>query len=205
MRRWNDPEIRRTNRGVDLPDAEIEVIHRSDGSGTTWVWSDFLSKVSPAWAASVGRGAILHWPVGAGAEHNEGVAEAVRKTPGSIGYVELVYAIQHQLSFGAVRNRAGEYVHADLDSLAKAASVYSAVGEPPASITDPSGKNVYPIAAFTWLLLPAQSSDPAKRAALAELLRWILTSGQKECSALGYTPLPREIANSQLQTLKSLP
>jgi phosphate ABC transporter phosphate-binding protein len=201
IRRWNDPEIRRTNRGVDLPDADIEVIHRSDGSGTTAVWSDFLSKVSPAWASAVGHDTNLHWPVGNGAEHNEGVADAVQKTPNSIGYVELAYAIQHQLSFGAVRNHAGAFIHADLDSLAEAASGSGVADVTPTTITDPPGKNAYPIATFTWLLLPARASDPSKRAALIELFRWVLTSGQKECSALGYAPLPHEIAEAELRTL----
>lgn len=203
VRRWSDPEIRRSNKGIDLPDNEIAVVHRSDGSGTTWVWSDFLSKDSPAWSSLVGRGVILQWPVGTGAEHNEGVSEAVQNTPNSIGYVELAFAIQHQLSFAGVRNRAGEYIHADLDSLAEAAKASGIGSEPPASITDPVGKNAYPIAAFTWLIVPAQTADPAKRSALSELLRWVLTSGQKECSSLGYMPLPRDIANSQLQRLGS--
>jgi phosphate transport system substrate-binding protein len=205
VRRWNDPEIRRSNSGVDLPDAEINVVHRSDGSGTTSIWSDFLSKVSPAWATSVGRGTILRWPVGTGSEHNEGVAETVQKTPNSIGYVELAYAIQHQLSFGYVRNHAGEYIRADLDSLAEAARDSGAGGEPPKSITDSSGKYAYPIAAFTWIVVPAKTANPMKRDALTALLRWVLTSGQKECAALGYAPLPREVADSQLRRLSSIP
>jgi len=209
VRRWNDEEIRRSNRGVELPDAPIAVIHRSDGSGTTWVWSDFLSRVSPGWAAAAGRGVLLRWPVGTGAEHNEGVADTVEKTPNSIGYVELAYAIQNQLSYGAVRNRAGVFVHADLDSLAEAARGAGAAGIPAAAITDPPDtsayRNAYPIAAFTWLLLPAQSADPARRAALRELLRWVLTSGQKDCSALGYAPLPQDIAESELRALDAWP
>jgi phosphate ABC transporter phosphate-binding protein len=199
--RWNDPEILRSNKGVNLPDAPIVVLHRSDGSGTSWVWSDFLSKVSPAWSSSVGRGTTLRWPVGTGEEHNEGVAESVQKTPNSIGYVELTYAIQHELSYAAVRNRAGEYIHADLDSVAEAARTSGASDTPAPSITDSSGRYAYPISSFTWLILPAQTADAAKRAGLAELLRWILTSGQKECSALGYAPLPREIVDSQLKSL----
>lgn len=205
IRRWNDPEIRRSNPGVHLPDAPIAVFHRSDGSGTSWVWSNFLSKVSPAWSSAVGRGTTLQWPVGTGAEHNEGVAEAVAKTPNSIGYVELTYAIQHQLSYAAVRNRSGEYIHADLDSLAEAAREASAAGEPPSDISDPPGKFAYPIASFTWLVFPPQSASPAKRAALLSLFRWVLTDGQKECAALGYAPLPREITDRQLRTLDSLP
>ena len=199
IRRWNDPAIRASNKGVDLPDAEIAVVHRSDGSGTTWVWSDYLSRVSAAWSSTVGRGAELHWPTGTGAQGNDGVAAAVQSTPNSIGYVELAYAIQRQLSFAGVRNRSGQFVHADLDSLAEAAR--TAGGSDPADITDPPGRNAYPIATFTWLLFPSSVADPAKRAALHELVRWILTSGQKECSALGYLPLPRAIAETQLRLL----
>ncbi len=205
VRRWNDPAIRHSNKNVDLPDADIVVVHRSDGSGTTWVWSDFLSKVSPDWLSTVGRGTTLRWPVGRGAEYSQGVTDAVQQTPNSIGYVELAYAIQHDLSFAGVRNKAGQFVHADLDSLAEAARGTDAGNEPPMSITDPPGKYAYPIAAFTWIILPAKTQDPVKGAALIELLRWILTSGQKECSALGYVPLPREIAGSQLRSLSSLP
>lgn len=206
IRRWDDPEIRRSNRGADLPAAEIHVVHRSDGSGTTWVWSDYLSKVSPEWSSKLGRGATLQWPTGTGAQGSEGVAEAVQKTPNSIGYVELAYAIQRQLTFAAVRNRSGEYVHADLDSLAKAADTAGGkAADIAADITDPPGKNAYPIAAYTFLLLPEKTKDPATEAALKELLRWILTAGQKECSALGYVPLPRSIADSQLKRLSSLP
>ncbi|MFC5864939.1 phosphate ABC transporter substrate-binding protein PstS [Acidicapsa dinghuensis] len=205
IRRWDDPEIRRSNKGAALPAAEIHVIHRSDGSGTTWVWSDYLSKVSPEWSSKLGRGATLQWPTGTGAQGSEGIAEAVQKTPNSIGYVELAYAIQHQLSFAAVRNRSGAYVHADLDSLAEAAAASRTTGNTAADITDPSGKNAYPIAAYTWLLLPEKTEDPARKAALKELLRWILTTGQRECSALGYDPLPKSIVDSQLQRLSSLP
>jgi phosphate ABC transporter phosphate-binding protein len=202
VRRWNDPEIRQSNHGANLPDADIVVVHRQDGSGTTWVWSGFLSKVSPAWASAVGRGVVLHWPVGLAAEGNEGVAETVQKTPNSIGYAELAYAIQRQLSFAGVRNHAGQYVHADLDSLDAAAR---SAGADNADISDAPGKNAYPIAAFTWLVLPAETKDPAKKAALDEMLRWVLTTGQKECSALAYEPLPREIAAAQLRELGIAP
>jgi phosphate ABC transporter phosphate-binding protein len=201
VRRWDDPEIRSTNKGVKLPDDKIEVVHRSDGSGTSWVWSDLFSKVSPAWSSSVGRGTTLHWPVGTGAEHNEGVANAVKNTPNSVGYVELTYAIQHQINFGAVRNRTGEYIRADYESVAEAAKASGNGSEPAPTITDPDGKGAYPIAAFTWIVLPAQTPDPAKRAALTELLRWVLTSGQRDCAALGYVSLPHEIADRQLRVL----
>ena len=201
IRRWNDSEIRSSNKDADLPDADIVVIHRSDGSGTTYAWSEFLSKTNPAWKNTLGTGTELKWPVGIGAEGNEKVATAVQGTPNSIGYVELVYAIQHRLSFGAVRNSSGEYLRADLDNLAEAAK---AAGQPqssdsPPSIIDSASKGAYPIATFTWLLLPSEIEDPIKKSALTSLLRWILTSGQKECSSLGYAPLPYEVASRQLE------
>jgi len=199
--KWNDPIIKGPNKGVALPDADIVVIHRSDGSGTTYAWSDYLAKVNAEWRTAVGTGMTLNWPTGRGAPSNDGVAAAVQQTPNSIGYVELVYAIQHQLTFGAVRNAAGEYIRADLASVTAAAG---AAAPSPSSITNASGKDVYPIATFTFLLLPQQVGDAEKKAALRELLRWVLTSGQKECSALGYAPLPRQLANLQLQALESL-
>lgn len=200
--RWNDLKIRASNHGVRLPDSEIVVVHRSDGSGTTFVWSDFLSKVSPEWKSSVGRGSELKWPVGRGVEHSEGVAVAVENTPNSIGYVEMVFALQHQLSFGAVRNPAGEFVRADIASVTEAA-VSAAVNmgaDFRVSITNAPGAGAYPITSFTWLLLPEKRSGTQK-AAMNELLRWILTDGQKECSELGYAPLPREIVNRELNAL----
>ena len=203
--KWNDPLIKSQNKSAPLPNADIVVIHRSDGSGTTYAWSDYLSKISAEWRTSVGTGMTLNWPLGTGMEHNEGVAAKVQQTPNSIGYVELVYAIQHRLSFGSVRNASGEYIRANLESLAAAAG--SALGgnsASPASITNASGKEAYPIASFTFLLLPLQVWDNQKKTALLELLQWVLTSGQKECSALGYAPLPREVANQQLQMLNSL-
>ena len=205
IRKWNDHEIKDLNRDADLPDAEIKVIHRSDGSGTTYAWSEFLSKTSPAWKSAVGMGISLTWPVGTGVDGNEGVATTVQQTANSIGYVELVYAIQHHLNFGAVRNSAGEYVRADLDSLADAASAATGRQDSASmpSIIDPPGKHSYPIATFTWLLVPTGIKDGGKRSALIALLQWILTSGQKECSSLGYAPLPREVAERQLKIVNS--
>ncbi len=203
--KWNDPMIKGSNKGVALPNSDIVVVHRSDGSGTTYAWSDYLAKVSVEWRNSIGAGIELNWPVGMGVEHSEGVAATVQRIPNSIGYVELVYAIQHQLSFGTVRNAAGEYIRADLESVAAAAgSAATGNAASLSSITNAPGKNAYPIATFTFLLLPQQVKDPARKAALVRLLQWILTSGQKECSALGYAPLPREIAIRQFQALNSL-
>ena len=200
---WNAPEIRAINKHVKLPDEAIVVVHRSDGSGTTFAWTDYLSKVSEQWKSSVGRGMTVSWPVGIGAERNEGVAESVGKTPDSIGYVEFIYALQHELSFGSVRNASGEYVKADLDSVTAAAKamVSQEVGTLPASITNAGGKHTYPIATFTWVLIPLHSKDSSKQQALRDLLSWMLTSGQKQCQSLGYAPLPEDLAAQQLHAL----
>jgi phosphate ABC transporter phosphate-binding protein len=205
IRKWNDNEIRSLNKDADLPDAEIVVVHRSDGSGTTHAWSEFLSKTVPEWKDALGTGTRLKWPVGIGVEGNEKMATTVLETPNSIGYVELVYAIQHRLSFGAVRNRSGEFIHAHLDSLADAARSEQTTQDDgqTRSILDPADKNAYPIATFTWLLLPAKIDDAGKKTALIALLQWILTSGQRECSSLGYAPLPREVADHQLQIVNA--
>lgn len=201
---WNDPSIQSLNKSANLPAAPIVVLHRADGSGTTFVWSDFLSKTNADWKDRIGRGSRLNWPVGIGADGNEGVATAVEKTPNSIGYVELVYAVQHQLSFGLVRNSSGADVRATLDSLAEAARSTSVTTEDLyPSITNAPGKDAYPISTFTWLLVPRQIDDPAKKAALHELIRWMIHSGQKECSALAYAPLPRDIAEQELKNMLS--
>jgi phosphate ABC transporter phosphate-binding protein len=203
IKNWNDPKIRDANKNASLPSNEIVVVHRSDGSGTTFVWTDYLSKISPGWKSSVGTATSVKWPVGTGVEGNEAVAAMVQQTPNSIGYVELVYALRQQLSFGAVRNAAGEFVQADLSSLAAAAT--GAAGQMTSdfrvSITNAPGKGAYPIATFTWWLVPADWGGAGKKAAFLELLQWMLTSGQKESSALGYAPLPREIVNRELQLL----
>lgn len=199
--RWNDPQIRAANHGVHLPDTVIVVIHRSDGSGTTYNWSAFLSKTSEVWRSTVSSGATLQWPAGEGEALNEGVASRVASTPNSIGYVELVYAIQHQLSFGTVRNRAGAFVHADLNSLREAAK---SADTDSLSILDAPGAGAYPIAAFTWMLLPRNSADTEKRKAMLTFLEWVLTSGQRSCSALAYAPLPSEIVARELEQLHRL-
>ena len=203
IKKWNDPQIRKANRGAALPDAEIVVVHRSDSSGTSFVWSDYLSKVSPVWKASVGVGVTVPWPVGVGAAYNEGVAAMVQHTPNSIGYVEFIYAVQHELQFAPVKNKAGQFIKADIASVRAAAN---AAGAQPdsgfrISITDAPGKTAYPIATYTWLLLPEQAGDRSKRTALLGLVRWMLTSGQKSCSALGYTPLPEDIARHALESV----
>jgi phosphate transport system substrate-binding protein len=205
IRTWNAPEIRAINKHVRLPDEKIVVVHRSEGSGTTYAWTDYLSKVSEEWKSSVGTATTVAWPAGIGAEGNQGVADTVCKTANSIGYVEFIYALQHQLSFGAVRNRSGEYVKADLDSVTAAGKASAPSGgteflfQP--SITDANGKRTYPISTFTWVLMPADAKDAKKQEALREMVRWMLTSGQKECQSLGYAPLPGDLVARELQAL----
>jgi phosphate transport system substrate-binding protein len=205
IKRWNDPKIRAVNHGISLPAHEITVVHRSDGSGTTFVWSDFLAKTSPEWKTRMGANSELAWPVGIGVERNDGVAAKVKEAPDSIGYVEMVYALQHGLNYAAVRNASGQFVHADLASVraAAASAEKSTTLDFRVSITNAPGAEAYPIASFTWMLLPENIEDSSKKAELIELLRWILTSGQKECSELGYAPLPREVADRELQSLEA--
>jgi phosphate transport system substrate-binding protein len=201
IKRWDDPQIKAANRGVALTARAIAVVHRSDRSGTTFVWSDYLSKTSPEWRSAVGTGASIMWPVGRGADGNEGVTEAVRSTPDSIGYVEFIYAVQAHLSYGSVRNASGRYVPADLNSLPAAAlsANFTAPDDLRVSITNAAPPRAYPIAAFTYLLVPRQSANPEKARAMGLFLRWALTSGQKQSAALGYAALPDEIAKRALE------
>lgn len=204
IKRWNVARIRKWNKELPLPDAPIVVVHRSEGSGTTYAWSSFLSETNAQWKANVGTGMQLTWPTGIAVEGNRGVADTVRGTLYSIGYVELVYAVQAELAFGAVQNRGGEFVRADLDTLTVAVNSATA-GKALETVSvplEPSDKNAYPIATFTWLLVPRQVDDSDKRAALAELLEWSLTSGQKACAALGYLPLPRELPARELELVR---
>jgi phosphate transport system substrate-binding protein len=202
IKRWDDACLRAVNRGVPLPADEIVAVHRSDGSGTTYIWTDYLSKVSAEWRSSFGAAADVRWPGGVPAAGNEGVAELVRKTPGSIGYVEFIYAVEGHLSYGAVRNAPGHFVQADLNSLPAAAAEFKApqTGDLRASITNAGGPHAYPIASFTYFLVPEHFADAAKARLMAEFLRWSLTSGQKQSAALGYAALPEEVAKQALQT-----
>jgi phosphate transport system substrate-binding protein len=206
IRKWNDPVIRESNHGPHLPDSDIVVVHRSDGSGTTYIWTSYLSEVNSDWKSRYGAAPRLNWPVGISAATNEGVARLVQQTPNSIGYIELIYAIQSQLSYAAVRNPSGQFVKATLDTIIAAASdtAPSQTGDSSLSILNAPGRNAYPISAFTWLLIPAQSSDARKREAILQFLRWMLTSGQKQCEALGYGPLPRRIVSQELDALNQL-
>jgi phosphate transport system substrate-binding protein len=206
IKKWNDPKIRKGNRNASLPDSEIVVVHRSDGSGTTFAWTDYLSKVSSEWKNALGAGSTVNWPAGTGAEGNQAVAAAVQQTPNSIGYVELVYALRHQLSFGAVQNASGDFVQADLASVTSAARGAGAAmtSDFRVSIANAPGRDAYPIATFTWWVLPETLGGVEKKNVFLDLLQWMLTSGQKECSAFGYAPLPREIVTRELQFLSKL-
>ena len=193
--KWNDPEIAGPNPGVTLPDKQIVVVHRSDGSGTTYIWVDFLSKVSPEWKEKVGVGTSVNWPVGLGGKGNEGVSGLVKQTPYSIGYVELIYAAQNKIDYGLVQNSGGKFVKASLESVTHAAA--GAAKAMPAdfrvSITNAPGDETYPIASFTWLLIPEKIDDPKKGKAITGFLQWMLKDGQKYAPGLLYAPLPKEV------------
>jgi phosphate transport system substrate-binding protein len=192
---WNDPAIAKANPGVNLPNQPIIVIHRSDGSGTTYIWTDYLSKVSSDWQSQVGKGTSVKWPVGLGGKGNEGVAGMIRQMQGSIGYIELIYAIENKISYGIVKNAAGDFVKASLESVtAAAASVKSMPTDFRVSITNAPGKDAYPISSFTWLLIPEQSKDAAKGKILADFLAWMVGDGQKMTAQLAYAPLPESVA-----------
>jgi phosphate transport system substrate-binding protein len=192
---WNDKAIASVNPGVKLPNDPIVVIHRSDGSGTTFIFTDYLSKVSSEWQSQVGKNTSVKWPVGLGGKGNEGVAGMIRQMQGSIGYIELIYAVQNKIPYGIVKNSSGEFVKASLDSVtAAAASVKSMPADFRVSITNAPGKDAYPISSFTWLLIPAQSKDAAKGKMIADFLTWMVDDGQKMTADLTYAPLPEGVA-----------
>jgi phosphate transport system substrate-binding protein len=203
--KWNDKAVTSANPGVNLPDKDIIVVHRSDGSGTTYIWTDYLSKVSPEWQSQVGTGTSVKWPIGLGGKGNEGVAGSIRQLQGSIGYVELIYAVQNNIAYGSVRNAAGNFVKASLDSVtAAAASAPKMPADFRVSITNAPGKDAYPISSFTWLLIPAQSKDAAKGKILADFLNWMVTDGQKMTAALSYAPLPEGVVQKEKDAIKQV-
>ncbi|HEX3353391.1 MAG TPA: phosphate ABC transporter substrate-binding protein PstS [Terriglobales bacterium] len=200
---WNDPAIAKANPGVSLPNQTILVIHRSDGSGTTYIFTDYLSKVSPDWQSGPGKGTSVKWPVGLGGKGNEGVAGMIRQMQGGIGYIELIYAVQNKIDYGSVRNAAGVFVKASLDSVtAAAASAKSMPADFRVSITNAPGKDAYPISSFTWLLIPEKSKEAAKGKILADFLTWMVDDGQKMTSELAYAPLPENVATKVKGAIK---
>ncbi len=203
--KWNDKAITSVNPGVNFPDKEIIVVHRSDGSGTTFIWTDYLSKVSPEWKSQVGSDTSVKWPVGLGQKGNEGVAGSLRQMAGSIGYVELIYAVQNNIPYGSVRNSSGVFIKASLESVtAAAASAPKMPADFRVSITNAPGKDAYPISSFTWLLIPAQSKDATKGKMLADFLNWMVSDGQKMTSSLSYAPLPENVAAKVKETIKQV-
>lgn len=201
--KWNDPEITKANPGVNLPAADIVVVHRSDGSGTSYIWTDFLSKASDDWKNKVNKGASVNWPVGLGGKGNEGVAGLVKQTAGSIGYVELIYAIQNNIPYGKVQNFAGKFVKADLAGVTAAAA--GAATQMPedfrVSITNAPGPKAYPISSFTWLLIPEQIPDATKRNAITDFLKWMLRDGQNFNEGLSYARLPKPVIEKELKAI----
>ncbi len=192
---WNDPAIAKANPGVNLPNQPIIVIHRSDGSGTTYIFTDYLSKVSSEWQSGPGKGTSVKWPVGLGGKGNEGVAGLIRQMQGGIGYIELIYAVQNKIDYGSVKNASGTFVKASLDSVtAAAASAKSMPADFRVSITNAPGKDAYPISSFTWLLIPEKSKEAAKGKILADFLSWMVEDGQKMTAELKYAPLPENVA-----------
>jgi phosphate transport system substrate-binding protein len=205
---WNDPAIVSANKGVNLPAKGITVVHRSDGSGTTYIWTDFLSKVSEEWKSKVGTGASVNWPVGLGGKGSEGVTGQIKNAPNSIGYVELIYASSNNIPYGSVKNSSGDFIKADLASVS-AAAAGAAKNMPDdfrVSITNAPGKTAYPISSFTWLLVPSKfsSSDANKRDAIKGFLKWALTDGQGYTEALAYAKLPKPVVDKELKAINNV-
>jgi phosphate transport system substrate-binding protein len=204
--RWSDPRIAKDNPGVSFPDKQILPVFRSDGSGTTYIFTDFLSKVSSDFQSKVGKGTSVHFAVGFGAKGNEGVAGMVRQTPNSFGYVELIYAAQNKMSYGQVKNAAGKFIKASTDGVtaAAAAAAKNMPSDYRVSITNAPGVASYPISSFTWLLIPAQSADATKGKILSDFLTWMLDHGESEAAGMTYAPLPAPVVARVRQTIKQI-
>lgn len=204
--KWNDPAIAGINKSISLPANDIIVVHRSDGSGTTYIWTDYLSKVSDEWKSKVGKGTSVNWPVGLGGKGNEGVAGLVKQTPNSFGYVELIYAIQNNMPYGRVKNSSGTFIKPDLAGVTAAAA--GAAKEMPddfrVSITNAPGKTAYPISSFTWLLIPQKFQDAGKRDAVKGFLKWMLADGQNYAEGLSYAKLPKEVIEKEKKAINSI-
>ncbi len=204
IKKWNDSKLTALNPGVKLPDQEIVVVHRSDGSGTTYIWTDYLSKVSPEWKTKVGTNTSVNWPTGIGGKGNEGVAGQVKQTPGALGYVELIYAIQNKMPYAEVKNSAGEFVKPSLESITAAMATAQIPDDFRFSITNAPGKDAYPIAGATWLLVYQQQKDPAKGKKLVEFLKWAAKDGEKMARDLQYAPLPDSLQQRVLNRIDEI-
>ena len=204
--KWNDPALVKLNPAARLPATDVTVVHRSDGSGTTYIFVDFLAKASPEWKKRVGVATSVMWPTGVGGKGNEGVAGLVQQVPGSIGYVELIYALQNKIAYGSVQNLAGEFVRATVASVTAAAA--GAAAKMPAdfrvSITNAEGKGVYPISSFTWLLLYENPKDKAQSKVMVDFMKWALSDGQKYATEMGYAPLPPEVVKMEMAALAKI-
>jgi phosphate transport system substrate-binding protein len=206
IKKWNDPKLTALNPGVKLPDQDIVVVHRSDGSGTTFIFTDYLSKVSSEWKSKAGNNTSVNWPTGIGGKGNEGVSGQVKQTPGAVGYVELIYAKQNKMPYADVKNSAAEFVKATPESVTAALATADIPDDFRFSMTNAPGKDAYPISGATWLLVYEQQKDPAKGKKLVAFLKWALTDGEKMATALDYAPLPdalRERVLKRIQEIKT--
>ena len=205
IKKWNDPVLAEANRGRRLPNLDIVVVHRADGSGTSYQWTDYLSKVSPEWKSRTGAGLAPNWPIGRAAKGNDGVAKLVKEMGGSIGYVEFIYALENHLSFGKVRNQKGEFVEASLESIrAAVASSMDPATDLKSSILNAPGPGSYPITSFTWLVIPNRIPDDVKRAAMLDFLKWMLGQGQRQAASLGYLALPESLVRKEEAALSEI-
>jgi phosphate transport system substrate-binding protein len=204
IKKWNDPKIAALNPGVTLPDQEIVVVHRSDGSGTTYIWTDYLSKISPEWKTKVGTNTSVNWPTGIGGKGNEGVAGQIKQTPGALGYVELIYAVQNKMPYADVKNAAGEFVKPTLESVTAALATADIPDDFRFSMTNAAGKGAYPIAGATWLLVYEQQKDATKGKKLVEFLKWAAKDGEKMAQDLQYAPLPESLQQRVLKRIDEI-
>ena len=204
IKKWNDPKIAALNPGVTLPDQEIVVVHRSDGSGTTYIWTDYLSKISPEWKTKVGTNTSVNWPTGIGGKGNEGVAGQIKQTPGAVGYVELIYAVQNKMPYADVKNSAGEFVKASLESITAAMATAEIPDDFRFSMTNAPGKGAYPIAGATWLLVYEQQKDATKGKKQVEFLKWAATDGEKMAKDHQYAPLPESLQQRVLKRIDEI-
>jgi phosphate transport system substrate-binding protein len=204
--KWNDPRLVKDNPGANLPGNDILPVYRSDGSGTTYIFTDYLSKVSPDWSNRVGKGTSVKWPAGVGSKGNEGVAGMVRQSPNSFGYVELIYALQNKMAYGAVKNAAGKFLQGSPEGVtaAAAAAAKTMPADYRVSITNAPGATSYPISSFTWLLIPLKFADPAKGAAVKDFLTWMLEHGESETTGMGYAPLPAQVQTMVKKTITTI-